>query len=110
MFAGVNPVNAGLSVLADQQRLLSADAANATTPGFRPMVLNVGQAVASALQGGPAVAQTMPLTQGAGGNGVSVDVLMAQTAETQQWYAADAKLAQMAYGRIAGAIGGPQIP
>lgn len=109
VFGGVAPVDAGINVLSVQQRLLSADAANASTPGFRAQVLNVGAGVASVLQGGAATVETMPLTQGAGGNGVSLDVLMAQTAETQQWYAADAKLAQMAYGRLAGAIGGQTV-
>ncbi len=102
----------GLRALATQQRLLGADAANLATPGFQAEVLNVGQAVAAESAGLPirTAVTALPLSTSANGNGVSLTTLMVQIAETQQWYAADARMATLAYGRLSTAIGTTPLP
>lgn len=100
---------AGMQALEEQGRLLAADAANANTPGFQPVVLDVGQAIALEQNGLPAADATrrLQLAQGPNGNGVSGDQLLVDLSENQQWFAADAKLAQLAYQRAQTALTAP---
>ncbi len=112
MFEAASASVLGLRALAVQQRLLGADAANLGTPGFAAEVLNVGQAVAAQQAGLPArtAARVLPMSTSANGNGVSLTTLMVQVGETQQWYAADARLATLAYGRLSTVIGTAPLP
>lgn len=109
---GINPLlERALSVADLRNRVLANNVANAETPGFKASRVEFESLLQDALHSGgdpqavaPVVIQDTGLSLTADGNNVDIDAQMADLAANQLWYAALARSADDALGRLRAAI------